>query len=1240
MFGNKSARILLLLLLAASVQAETHYVDRNSTNPVSPFLTWETAAVEIQAAVDVATNGSTVLVTNGVYDTGGAVNPGHSLMNRVCITNAITVQSVNGPEETIIEGKPGANGGNDNDSIRGVYLGSQASLIGFTITKGHTKGAYTSAADRYGGGLFMTENSEATHCILRNNKSYYPGGGAYLYGGGTLNNSILTENNARNAGGGAFLRDGGVLNNCTLSGNSAEDVAGGLYLKNGTVNNCIIWDNSADDHPSLYEEHDSENFLRFCCVADGVDHGIDGCITNDPLFVDGHGGNFQLFPNSPCIDTGNNTNAPAGTDLFGHARIINGVVDMGAYEMPITPRFRITTTSGENGTISPENPMAFQGLDQTFLIQPNPGFLIEALAVDGISQPVASNYTFTNVQTTHVVSATFIWDSSFLQHVYVDAARPDDSGAGTSWATAKQTIQAGVDRVGTGGTVWVTNGVYDAGGIPPNRLSNTNAITVQSVNGPGVTVIDGKGSVRGVFMQNGGSLSGFTVRNGYADRGGGIRLYAGCVVSDCIIRDNIANDDGGGAYSDGMLNNCLFLSNQTPFAGGGVYLKGNGTLNNCTIVENLVTDWEFSWGGGVAAVSGSEVNNCIFLNNRAEGRIRNVSSDGTVRNTCSANGVTDGVNGCIKADPLFVDFSNGDYRLQADSPCINSGDNAYAPTGFDLAGNTRIQGGTVDMGVFETPDVPGLRITTTAGTNGSISPESPMLFQSEEQTFLIQPEYSYRVDTLLVDGIPQPAAPTYTLSNIQTAHTLSATFVLDTNIPLNVYVDASRPNDLGAGTDWATAKRTIQAGVDLVRNEGTVWVTNGVYDEGSTPTPRYNTPNRVYITRPFTVCSVNGPDVTVIDGKGSVRGVYMANGSSLSGFTVTNGYASAPDGAPVGHAGWAGGGIWLSADCVVSECVLIKNRATEKFNMGGGACLYRGGTLNNCILTKNSATYGDGGGAYLHYGGELNNCLLTKNFAPDWDLGNGGGACADGGGALNNCTLVENKAGLDGGGVRLYPGGTLKNCIVQNNVSDGSDNIVGPAYFTCAPDGISHGINGCITNDPLFVEATNNNFRLQSNSPCINAGNNAYVSTTNDLDNLPRIVGGVVDMGAYERQDAGTDVDADALPDLWEMTHFESRHFTDPSTISSNGVNTLLDAYIAGFNPNDPDAAFLVSIFPGRVLEWEDLSGRTYCVYYKTNITDQALVPLQGDCSGGSFTDTVHHAEQKGFYRVKVQLAP
>jgi len=172
------------------------------------------------------------------------------------------------------------------------------------------------------------------------------------------------------------------------------------------------------------------------------------------------------------------------------------------------------------------------------------------------------------------------------------------------------------------------------------------------------------------------------------------------------------------------------------------------------------------------------------------------------------------------------------------------------------------------------------------------------------------------------------------------------------------------------------------------------------------------------------------------------------------------------------------------------------------------------GTLFNCILSSNTATV-YGGGAYY---GELSNCMLSENLADD-----GGGAIYS---KLTNCTVTRNVAtNLNGrGGICSS---SLYNCIVWDNSSSvilwanhssgvGDTNSVYSIRYSCTypmPSGM-----GNITNNPLFVNATGGNYRLQTNSPCINAGNNAYAIGDYDLDGNPRIVGGTVDMGAYECQ--------------------------------------------------------------------------------------------------------------------------
>ena len=63
-----------------------------------------TAATNIQSAIDASTNGDQLIVTDGVYQVGGEVAIGTRLTNRVVINKAITVQSVNGPGATVVQG--------------------------------------------------------------------------------------------------------------------------------------------------------------------------------------------------------------------------------------------------------------------------------------------------------------------------------------------------------------------------------------------------------------------------------------------------------------------------------------------------------------------------------------------------------------------------------------------------------------------------------------------------------------------------------------------------------------------------------------------------------------------------------------------------------------------------------------------------------------------------------------------------------------------------------------------------------------------------------------------------------------------------------------------------------------------------------------------------------------------------------------------------------------------------------
>src|SRR5690349_8948286 len=82
----------------AAAPAAVLYVSIESTDPIPPFTNWATAAINIQDALDAAGPADEILVTNGVYASGGKViSASGTATNRAALTAPVTLRSVNGP---------------------------------------------------------------------------------------------------------------------------------------------------------------------------------------------------------------------------------------------------------------------------------------------------------------------------------------------------------------------------------------------------------------------------------------------------------------------------------------------------------------------------------------------------------------------------------------------------------------------------------------------------------------------------------------------------------------------------------------------------------------------------------------------------------------------------------------------------------------------------------------------------------------------------------------------------------------------------------------------------------------------------------------------------------------------------------------------------------------------------------------------------------------------------------------
>ncbi|HTY86022.1 MAG TPA: PKD domain-containing protein [Candidatus Acidoferrum sp.] len=1015
------------------------------------------------------------------------------------------------------------------DAAGGAYGGT---LINCTLTNnsaGAGGGAYGSslincilAANSAGGGG-GAYSSSLSWCQLTGN-SADTGGGAGL---GTLNNctfignhagtggaadscsvsnSAMVANSASDVGGGA---NASLLYNCTLTGNAATNSGGGVF--NCTNFDSIVYDNFAPAGSNWFNSS-----FSYCCTVP-LPPGGSGNLSADPQLADA----FHLSTGSPCRGAGLFP-LTSGFDLDGDVWLNPPSIGCDEFQAgTITgPLSVVIATPYTN--VAAGFPLSFQAViaGHAAACQWDFGDGTVVSNRPFISHTWASPGDFAVVLTAYNESFPFGVSTALTVHVqapihYVALNNPSPAAPYTSWATAATNIQDAVDATFVGGTIFVSNGVYQTGGrvgssLCSNRVSVTRQLTLLSVNGPAFTVIagaqpSGPNAVRCVSLVRNCVLAGFTLTGGgtrtdgdgdldqsgaglWCDSAslvvsnciitgnsgsgiGGVQrgslhycvistnspggasgsvldhctvagnsstgaggctltfcliegnssydaggLY-GCTLTNCIIRGNYASRYGGGSEASTMYN-CLVISNTAGYGGGGLY---NDWAYNCTIVNNSAG----SYGGGVLIASW--LANCILDSNAAPNG-PNYWSDNL--NYCCATPYYGGGPGNFTGPPQFVNPAAGDFHLQTNSPCVNTGDNGSASSGTDLDGNPRIVGSAVDIGAYElqtvipfqaaiqaafTNSVPGYPVSLAGYAFGGAATSSSWDFgdgTTATNTPTLSHSWSLLGDYTVV----------YRAFNAGHPAGVSATLTMHVLPALVCHVDAAGTNPVFPYASWTTAATNIQDAADVASLYATAYVlvTNGNYQTGGRAAGAALT-NRVIVPAGVTVRSVNGPTVTAIQGNpvmgdSAIRCLLLSNNAALGGFRIVSGSTRNAGDADLEQ---SGGGAWCADNSVVlSNCTFVACSA----NNNGGAAIR--GTFLNCAFITNSTVNGNGGAVE---GGTLGSCTLLGNSAPGFGARGGGvhGSIAIG------STFVGNSAFYGG----AAESSTLSNCVATFNSS-------------------------------------------------------------------------------------------------------------------------------------------------------------------------------------------------------------
>ena len=603
----------------------------------------------------------------------------------------------------------------------------------------------------YGGELTMHDSQ-----IQSNRAASGAGGGVCVSEGAAHVERCVFEGNEAECGGGLWLASSALtLVDCRIDRNVGDTdgggvlaTASGMHETSLTLTRCVVYGNKSSRGGGLYAK-DSEIRMDECTVTDNYANergggwfvtGARSAVTLQDCTARGNLAWNMLDSASQCAGGAAFCEAGGSMDISlcrfesNAGQYAGGAVHVSGASLNVTETtFYNHYAGGLGGTLLVESGGVLD-MSGCMVMSGNTGdgghgggLYVDA---DNSSPATVESSAFCGNE---VGGSTF--DPGEIQNIvgpWIDAGgndfrdwcvlSVDDDGADDPDADFA-VIQDAVSAIPQYWKVEVHPGRYVGTGDEVISVdSRGRDIRIVAVGGPEVTIIDGEGVRRGVTCLgedyeegvsgvDGITIEGFSIVNGYAPSGGGVSsVHCLLTLKTCVLRENVAQWQGGGLWSDSCvateLFSCVVDQNRaTNWYGGGIVCKrGKLHVQDCEVSDNVSQ----TWAGGVQA-SDSEVyiTRCEFKGNQGDlgGAIGIDTGSAEVKQCLIANNVAYRYGGGMYANNASVLVedcqivrnqgawdgglhaeSDSEFQVQSSNFCGNLPDDINGPWS-DLAEN-------------------------------------------------------------------------------------------------------------------------------------------------------------------------------------------------------------------------------------------------------------------------------------------------------------------------------------------------------------------------------------------------------------------------------------------------------------------------------------------------------------------------------------------------------------------------